>query len=67
MTLPAGMKMEVQLVDQYHPRANEWVISSGIGDSHPACEVTNQGEGALLAVRELVHPEFLTTLGENHA
>ena len=34
---------------------------------HPAREVANHGEGALLAVRELFHPQLFTVLVYDHA
>ena len=66
MALPAGMKVEVDFIDQDYPHAIEWVIPSRIGDCHPASEVTNHGECALLAVRELIDIQLFSVLSYDH-
>ena len=64
--LPAGVEVQVNLVDQHHAGAGERVRQRRVGDGEAPGEVADEGEQALLAVGELVEGELFGALGHHH-
>jgi hypothetical protein len=65
-TLPAGMQVQVHLVDHDDAGSFERIGERGVRDREAPRQVADEGEQALLPVRELVEREILGTLGHHH-
>ena len=67
MALPAGMKMEVNFIDQNDAFAFKRIIRFWIRYRHPTCEISYHCERTFFSIGELVDDELFSVLDHYHA